>query len=131
MQAIMRIVIVAALVLGLAGCYHIIKMPDIATASIYGPEISGGTLSPQEVASLSSWMKAHNAGWRGLMASLPAPVAMAVVMRTQDGRQTTLNLFEAKDGAATAYLFQPSPTLPRERDLSKADVIALRAAVGK
>lgn len=131
MQTIVRTILIVALVLDLAGCYSIIKMPDIATASVYGPQIAGGTLSPQEVARLSSWMKAHDAGWRGLMKTSLPPMVMAVVMRDQDGRQSSLNLFESKDDTATVYLYQPSPALPLERYVSKADVIALREAVGK
>ncbi|HUA78737.1 MAG TPA: hypothetical protein VL997_00075 [Dyella sp.] len=131
MRTIVRVVFIAALTFYLTGCYSIIKMPDIATASVYGPQISGGTLSPQEVAHLSSWMNAHDAGWRGLMEKHPAPMTMAVVMRDSDGRQITLNLFESQDETATAYLYAPSSAQPLERYLSKADVMALRAAIGK
>ncbi|GLQ92559.1 hypothetical protein [Dyella acidisoli] len=129
MRVMVRIALIVTLVLDLAGCYRIIKMPDIATASVYGPQVSGGSLSPQEVARLSTWMKAHDAGWRGLMGTPPAPIALAIVMRDPSGGQTTLNLFESKDGTATAYFYAPNPASPLERYLSKADVAALRAAV--
>ncbi|RDS81905.1 hypothetical protein [Dyella psychrodurans] len=130
MRAVARIALIVTLALDLAGCYSVIKTPDIATASVYGPQVSGGALSPQEVAQLSSWIKAHDAGWRGLMATAPTPITMAIVMREPGGRQTSLDLFEAKDGTAMAYLNAPSPAPPLERYLSEADVAALRAAVG-
>jgi hypothetical protein len=102
-----------------------------ASASIYGPQISGGSLSQQEVARLSSWMKAHDAGWRVLMETSPAPITMAIVMREPDGRQSSLDVFESKDGAAMVYFNAPSPAAPLQRYLLEADVLTLRAAVGK
>ena len=130
MRVVVRIVLIVMLVLDLAGCYRVIKMPDIATASVYGPHVSGGPLSPQQVVRLSTWMKAHDAGWRGLMQTPPTPIAMAIVVRDSNGQQSTLNVFESKDGTATAYFYAPSPASPLERYVSKADVVALRGAVG-
>lgn len=133
MRVVARIALNMTLVFALAGCYSVITTPDIATASVYGPQISGGSLTPQEVARLSSWMKAHDAGWRALMETAPAPppITMAIVMREPDGRQSSLDLFESKAGTATAYLNAPGPAPTRQRYLSEADVAALRAAVGK
>jgi hypothetical protein len=130
MRVVVRIALIIALVLDLAGCYSIIKTPDITTASVYGPQISGGPLSPQKVAQLSSWMNAHDAGWRELMGTPPAPITMAVVMHDPNGQQTSLNLFESKDGTATIYFNGPSPAAPLQRYLSSMDVAALKAAVG-
>lgn len=129
MRVVLRIVLIVTLVLGLAGCYSVIKMPDIATASVYGPKVSGGPLTPQEVARLSSWMKAHDAGWRELMQKHPAPISMAIVMHDPHGQQSTLNLFESKDGTATAYFYASSQAPPLERYLPEADVAALKAAL--
>jgi hypothetical protein len=131
MRAVARIALIVMLVAELAGCYSVIAMPDIATASVYGPQISGGSLSPQEVAQLSNWMKAHDAGWRGLMETPPAPFTMSVVVREADGRQSSLQVFESKDGTAMAYFKAPDPAPPLERYLSVTDVAALRAAVGR
>lgn len=130
MRVVARIATNIVLMLALAGCYSVIKTPYIANASIYGPQISGGSLSPQEVARLSSWMKAHDAGWRVLMETSPAPITLAIVMREPGGRQSSLDVFESKDGAATAYFNAPSPAPPLQRYLSEADVLTLRAAVG-
>jgi hypothetical protein len=131
MQLIMRIALMVTLALNLVGCYSIIKTPEIATALIYGPHVSGGSLSPQEAAQLSSWMKLHDAGWRGTTETHPAVITMAIVMREPSGRQSSLNLFESKDGTAVAYFNAPSPALPVHRYLSEADVSALWAAVGE
>jgi hypothetical protein len=131
MRALARIAIIVMLVLELAGCYSVITMPDIATASVYGPQISGGSLSPPEVTQLSNWMKAHDAGWRGLMETPPTPITMSVVMREANGRQSSLQLFESKDGTAKAYFKASDSAPPLERYLSAADVAALRAAVGR
>lgn len=130
MRAVVQIALIVALALDMAGCYSIIKMPNIAAASVYGPQVSGGSLSPPAVARLSSWMKAHDAGWRGLAGAPSAPMTMAMVMHDPNGRQSTLNLFESKDGTATAYFYAPSPAPPLQRYLSEADVTALKAAVG-
>jgi hypothetical protein len=133
MRVVARIALNMTLMLALAGCYSVVTIPDIANASVYGPRISGGSLTPQEVARLSSWMKAHDAGWRELMetAPAPAPITLAIVMREPGGRQSSLDLFESKDGTATAYLNAPSPAPTLQRYLSESDVAALRAAVGK
>jgi hypothetical protein len=131
MQLIARIALFVALPLVFAGCYGVIKTPDMATASVFGPHVSGGFLSAQQVAQLSDWMKAHDAGWRALMRTPPSSVTMAVVMREADGRQTTLDLFVADDGSAMAYLYAPSPAHPLERYVPAADVAALRAATGR
>lgn len=130
MRVMARVVVIVTLVLGIAGCYSVIKMPDIASASVYGPHVVGGSLSPPEVARLSSWVKTHDAGWRGLMETTSAPITLAIVMREPNGQQSSLNLFESKDGTAMAYFNAPSPAPPLERYLSAADVAALRAAVG-
>jgi hypothetical protein len=130
MRIVVQFVLLVTLVLDLAGCYRVVKMPDIATASVYGPHVSGGPLSPQKVAQLSGWINAHDAGWRGLMETPTAPITMAIVMRDPGGRQTSLDLFESRGGTAMAYLYAPSPALPLERYLPEADVTALKAAVG-
>ncbi|WP_148108997.1 hypothetical protein [Dyella dinghuensis] len=131
MRVVARIAANMVLALALAGCYSVIKTPSIASASVYGPHISGGPLSAQEVARLSSWMKAHDAGWRVLMETSQAPITMAIVMREPDGRQSSLNVFESKDGTAMVYFNAPSPAPPRQRYLLEADVQTLRSAVGK
>jgi hypothetical protein len=129
MRAVIRIVLIITLLLGLAGCYSVIKMPDITTAAVYGPQISGGPLSPQKVARLSIWMKAHDAGWMQLMETPPVSITMAIVMHDPNGQQSSLDLFEAKDGSAIVYFFAPSPATPLKRYLPEADVVALKAAV--
>jgi hypothetical protein len=130
MRVAMRMVLIVTLVLNLAGCYSIVKMPDIATAAVYGPHISGGPLSPQQVARLSSWIHAHDAGWRGWMEARPAPITMSIVMHDPSGQQSSLELFESKDGSAMAYLHAPSSAQPLERYLPAAEVVALKAALG-
>jgi hypothetical protein len=130
MRVAMRMVLIVTLVLNLAGCYSIVKMPDIATAAVYGPQVSGGPLSPQQVARLSSWIHAHDAGWRGWMEARPAPITMSIVMHDPSGRQSSLELFESKDGSAMAYLHTPSSAQPLERYLPAAEVVALKAALG-
>ncbi|GLQ49349.1 hypothetical protein ACFFJT_20520 [Dyella flava] len=130
MRAVVRVALIVTLVLNLAGCYDVIKTPEIATASVYGPGISGGSLSPGEVAQLSSWLRAHDAGWRPLMETAPAPITLAIAIRGPTGRQSFLQLFEAKDGTAMAYLKEPIPARTLQRYVSAPDVAALRAAVG-
>jgi hypothetical protein len=125
-----RLALLVTLLPALAGCYGVIKTPDVATASAFGPNISGGALAPQQVAQLADWVRAHDAGWRGLMRAPPASVSMAIVMHEPGGRQSTLDLFVAGDGSAMAYFYAPSPARPLERYLQAADVAALRAAVG-
>jgi hypothetical protein len=129
MRVSVRITLIITLMLDLAGCYSVIKMPEITTAAVYGPQIHGGPLNPQQVAQLSSWMKAHDAGWRGLMETPPAPITMAIVMHDPNGQQSSFNLFESKVGTATLYFYAPSPAVPLERYLSGVDVAALKAAV--
>jgi hypothetical protein len=130
MSSVARTALIGTLMLVLAGCYGVIKTPDVATASVFGPNISGGALAPQQVAQLADWVRAHDAGWRGLMRAPPASVSMAIVMREPGGRQSTLDLFVAGDGSAMAYFYAPNPARPLERYLQAADVAALRAAVG-
>jgi hypothetical protein len=129
MRSVARVALIIAVMLDLTGCYRVIKMPSIATASVYGPRISGGPLTPLETAQLSRWLAAHDAGWRGLMETTAAPISMAIVMRDPNGQQSSLNLFESRDGSATVYFYAPSSTAPLERYLPEADVAALKAAV--
>jgi hypothetical protein len=131
MQLVARIALIVALPLVLAGCYGVIRTPDAVTASVYGPHVSGGPLSAQQVMQLSDWMKAHDAGWRRLMRTPPASITMAIVMREPGGRQSTLDLFVSPDGAAMAYFYPPGPAPPLERYVPAVDVAALRAAVGR
>jgi hypothetical protein len=130
MRIVVRMVLIVMSVLDLAGCYSVVKMPDIATAAVYGPHISGGSLSPQQVARLSSWIHAHDAGWRGWMETPPAAITMSIVMHDPSGRQSSLELFESRDGSAMAYLHAPSSAQPLERYLPAAEVVALKAALG-
>jgi hypothetical protein len=125
MQAIVRIALIVTLALGLAGCYRVIAIPDMATATVYGPSVPIRPLRPEQVARLSSWMKEHDAGWRNLMETTPAPITLAIVMREPNGQQTTFSLFELKDGSAAAYFYAPSPMPPLKRYLFAADVAAL------
>lgn len=130
MQVMARMALSVTLLLVLAGCYGVIKSPDVATALVYGPDVSGGTLTAQQVAQLSDWVRAHDAGWRRLMRAPPRSITMAVVMREPGGRQSTLDLFASNDGSAMAYFYAPSPAQPLERYLPAADVAALHTAVG-
>ncbi|HTV83899.1 MAG TPA: hypothetical protein VME63_00720 [Dyella sp.] len=130
MQAVARGALIATLIPALAGCYSVVKIPEVASASVYGPGISGGALRAQQVAQLSDWLKAHDAGWRAPMGTPPRSITMAIVMRRAGGPQSTLDLFAWNDGSAMAYLYAPAPASPRERYLPAADVAALRAAVG-
>jgi hypothetical protein len=130
MQAVARRGLIVAFTLALAGCYGVIKTPGMTSAAVYGPQLAGGALTAQQVAQLSQWVRAHDAGWRGLMRAPPASVSMAIVMHEPGGRQSTLDLFVAGDGSAMAYFYAPSPARPLERYLQAADVAALRAAVG-
>jgi hypothetical protein len=125
-----RMILITTLILGLAACYGVIKTPDATTASIYGPQISAGPLSPQKVTQLSNWLKAHDAGWRAWKGSSTAPITMAIVMHDASGQQTSLNLFESKDGTAVLYFYPPGSAQPLGRYLLQTDVAALRAAVG-
>lgn len=129
MRIVARIALIVTLAMGLAGCYDVIAVPDIATAAVYGPHISRPSLTPQQIAQLSSWIKSHDAGWRHLMETPPAPITLAIVMHEASSQQSTFNLFEAKDGSATVYFYAPSPAPPRKRYVSQADVAALWAAV--
>jgi len=131
MRVFARTILIVALALGVAGCYSVIKMPDIASASVYGPNVSSGPLSQQEVAQLSSWMKAHDAGWRRLVETPPASVTMAIVVHESNGRQSALELFESKEGGAMVYFYAPRPALPLVRYVPPADVAALRTAIDK
>jgi hypothetical protein len=125
MQGVARIAFIITLLLGLAGCYRIIAIPDVATAAVYGPHVPIRPLKPQQVARLSNWMKAHDAGWRDVMETPPAPITMRIVMREPNSQQSYFDLLELKDGTATMYLYAPSPAPPLKRYLSEADVAAL------
>jgi len=50
-------------------------------------------LSPEELASLSGWLKSHRTGWRDILESPPPPKAI-IVLRLADGQQTSLETFE-------------------------------------
>ncbi|GLQ46502.1 hypothetical protein GCM10007862_15530 [Dyella lipolytica] len=130
MRVVVRIALIVMLVLGLTGCYHIIAIPDVATAAVYGPNVPIRSLRPQEVARLSSWIKAHDAGWRDLMGMPSTPMTMRIVMREPNNQQSNLDLFESKDGTAMVHFYAPSPAPPLSRYLSEADVAALLSTVG-
>jgi hypothetical protein len=125
MRVVAQMAFITTLALGLAGCYHFIAPPDMATAAVYGPSVPIRSLSPQQMARLSGWIKAHDAGWRDLMETPPAPSTITIVMRESNGQQSYVNLFESKDGAAMAYFYPPRPASPLERYLPEADVAAL------
>lgn len=129
MRVVVRIVLIVTLVLGLTGCYRIIATPDIATATAYGPNVPIRSLRPQQVAQLSSWMKAHDAGWGDVMQTRPAPITMRIVVREPNNQQIFFDLFESKDGTAMVYFYPPSPARPLKRYLSEADVATLWEAV--
>jgi hypothetical protein len=125
MQVVVRMALIVMLVLGLTGCYRIIAIPDVANATVYGPNVPIRSLRPQQVAQLTSWIKAHDAGWRDLMGTPPTTITMRIVMRAPNSQQIYFDLFESKDGTAMAYFYAPSPAPPLERYLSEADVAAL------
>ena len=125
MQIVVRIALIVTLVLGLTGCYSIVAMPDVATASVYGPRIPIRSLSPQQVARLSTWMKAHDAGWRALMETPPVVITMRLVLREPNGQQIHFDLFMSTHGTATMYFYAQSPAPPLKRYLSEADVATL------
>jgi hypothetical protein len=129
MRVAVRIAFIVALVFGLTGCYRVITIPDIATAMVYGPNVPIRSLKPQQVARLSSWIEAHDAGWRDLMETPPAPITMRIVMREPNSQRIYFELFESTYGTATMYFYAPSSALPLKRYLSEADVASLWEAV--
>jgi hypothetical protein len=131
MRIVARITLIITLLLGLTGCYGIIVTPNIATAIVYGPNVPIRSLRPQQVAQLSSWIKAHDAGWRGLMETPPVAQTMRIVVHEPDSQQGYFDLFLAKDGTATMYYYAPRPALPLKRYLPEADVSTLWEAIAK
>lgn len=129
MQVVVRIAFIVTLVLGLTGCYSIIAVPDMATAAVYGPTVPIRSLSPQQVGQLSSWMKAHDAGWRYLMGAPLAPITVRIVVREPNSQQIRFDLFEFKDRTAVMYFYAPSPSRPLKRYLSETDFATLWEAV--
>jgi hypothetical protein len=106
-----------------------IAIPSIETATVQGRNVSSRSLTPQQLEKLTRWFEAHKDGWRGLIETPPAPIAMGVVIGGPNGQQCSLSLFKAKDGTAAAYFYPPRPASPLTRGLSDADVTALLAAV--
>jgi hypothetical protein len=106
-----------------------IAIPSIATATVQGRNVSSRSLTPQQLEKLTSWFKAHENGWQGLMETPPAPIAMGIGIVGPNGQHCSLTLFKAKDGSAAAYFYPPRPAFPLKRGLSDADVTALLAAV--
>jgi hypothetical protein len=129
MRVIARICFTTMLVLGLSGCYSIVAMPDIATATVYGPHLPIRTLTPTQVLQLSNWMKAHDAGWHGLMETPPTSPAMTIVMHEPNSQQSYVDVFRLKDGGAMMYFYATRPRLPVKRYVSEADLAALWEAV--
>jgi hypothetical protein len=129
MRNVVRFALVVTLMFGLTACYHIIATPDIATAAVFGPDVPIRSLKPQQVAQLSSWIKAHDAGWLDMMQTPVAPLTMKIVMRGPSAQQSYFDLFESKDGSAMVCFYAPSPARPLKRYLPGADVAALWEAV--
>jgi hypothetical protein len=129
MRTVARITFIVTLVFGLTACYRIIAIPDIATATVYGPNVPIRALRPQQVAQLSNWIKTHDAGWRDLMETPPVPITMRIIMRPPNTQQVYVDLFASKSGTATMYFYAPSPAPPLKRYLSAADVASLWEAV--
>jgi len=129
MRFAVRMTLFTMLLLGLAGCYHMVAMPTVATAVVYGPALPIRSLTPPQVARLSRWLKAHDAGWRRPAAAPSSRMTLSMVLREPTGRQSRLDLFESKDGTAMVYFYAPAPALAFERYLSAADVLALLACI--
>ncbi|AFQ51504.1 hypothetical protein [Burkholderia cepacia] len=124
--------IVASLMLGVAGCDKTIDTLPIASANGYrhGQPVP---LNRQQLLVLAQWIDARRSGWRGLMETPPVP-SIGITITYTDGRYGSFEIWQdvhSGGGVVYRYIYDRTPgakpVLPLERRLSEQDILAFRA----
>jgi hypothetical protein len=87
-------------------------------------------LSSAQVAALSDWIKASS-NWSGYSIDIPDRPSLEVDMQEDGGQSDQLMIYQHDNGSAKAYLYHAERLVPLRRDLSSADLAALKAILNQ